>query len=129
MVSIRECSITRVNIWDDVFSKSLAKTCAGREVPVPVVREDNDERLCFTGEDQIINSSDRTEANPLIGGIGLSVQEVEDGVMCIGLFIVAWRQIDEIRLRGIYGFEKSLFHAAGLGKTCQWRGGWGFSGR
>lgn len=61
---------------DEVVHKPLTESRAGREVPVAVIGEDDDEGLCFAGEDECVEGIYRAQTNPLVGGVGLSVQEV-----------------------------------------------------
>ena len=70
-----------------------------------VVWEHDDEGHRLAAHDEAVENACRAEADPLIGGVGLSVQKVEDGVAFVGAFIVARGQVNDELLRRIGGFE------------------------
>ena len=63
--------------------------------------------------------SHRAEADPLIGGVGLSMQQVEHRVVPVRLFVIAGRQVDQILLGRDSGIDNAILNPARLGEACQ----------
>ena len=80
------------------IDEPITEAWACFQIPMAIIGEDNDKGLSFASENQLVERVWRAETNPLIGGVGLSMQEVEHGVTCIGLVIIAGWQINEIFL-------------------------------
>src|SRR5919106_2048655 len=92
-------AVTLINVRDKLLDQSLTEARTWREIPMAVIREDNNEGRGFAGKNQFIDYIHCTKPNPLILCIGLTMQKVEDRVTLLCFFIIAWRQIDQVFLR------------------------------
>lgn len=98
-----------VDEWNQIVREACAEGCPCGGVPVAIVREYDDEGHRFPAHDEVIERVRCAEANPLVGGVGLSVQEVKDGVVFVGMFLVTRRQVNDELLWRVGGFENGRF--------------------
>ena len=71
LVSIGDRPVVLVNIWNEIIHQALTKARSRWQIPIAVVREDDDQWYRFTREDQVIDHIYYAKADPLIVGIGL----------------------------------------------------------
>jgi hypothetical protein len=124
MGSVWEGAIVGVDKGDEGVDKAVAKASAGRDVPVAVVGEDDDEGSGLAGVEEVIGEGGSADAYPLIVGVGLSVEEVEDGIALAGLLGVAGGQIDDKLLGRPGSSDRTAFDLTGLGEAGEGSGGW-----
>jgi hypothetical protein len=94
VVTVWKSAICGIDVRDKFLDQPLAKARSRRQVPVAVIRKDNDEWHRFPRKDHLIRRLSSPNTDPLIVCVGLSMQEIKHRVALLGLFIVAGRQID-----------------------------------
>ena len=106
MIPIWDRSIGFIDIRNQAVDESLAEAGACFGIPVTVIGEDDDKGLSFSGTKQFVDYFHSAESNPLIGGVGLSVQEIENRITLIRLFIVTGWEVDGIFLVRLSGCDR-----------------------
>jgi hypothetical protein len=77
MIAVCQRSVIFIHVRDDGVNEALPKGCAGRCIPVMVIREDDDKWNRFSRVNQLIQSSGYTKAHPLILIVGLPMYEIK----------------------------------------------------
>src|SRR5574341_160995 len=117
MFAIRYRAEVFIYIRNQYIYQPLAEARAGRQIPVAVIGEDDEKWRGPPGGNQSVGHIDRAKADPLVVGVGLAMEEIEDRIAQVRPLVVAWRQIDNEFLRWFRGINVALFHAAGPGWT------------
>src|ERR1043165_1383154 len=123
MGPVGKCEIGCVDVREKILHQSSAKARTRRQIPIVIIRENDDKRNRLTRLDEGIDDSYRAQANPLIVSVGLPVQEIKDRITLIRFFVVAGREIDPELLRRPGGIQAAQFQVTGLRETGKRRDG------
>ena len=102
MLAIGQGMVVLVDVGYQMIYQTISKTGTGLYIPVTVIRKDDDEWRNFLNvvekaktacktSDQSIHHFDRAKPHPLIIGVGLSVQQIQDRIAHFRHLVVAWR--------------------------------------